>query len=78
MLAVRSWVVATLCVAAIFGARAQITDNPLPAPIVKRGLAVEVRDVARLPETRQLRPVEQDVRPPGWARLSFVRDAPDP
>ena len=77
MLAVRSWVVATLCVAAIFGARAQITDNPLPAPIVKRGLAVEVRDVARLPETRQLRPVEQDVRPTGWARVSFVRDAPD-
>ena len=59
------------------GAQAQITDNPLPAPVVKRGLAVEVRDVVRLPETRTLRPVEQDVTPTGWARVSFVRHAPD-
>ena len=58
-------------------ARAQITDNPLPAPLTKGGLAVEVRDVVRLPETRNLRPVDQDVTPTGWARVSFVRDAPD-
>lgn len=63
--------------AAAAGSRAQITDNPLPAPIVKRGLAVEVRDVVRLPETRRLRPAEQDVTPTGWARVSFVRNAPD-
>ena len=31
----------------------------------------------RLPETRNLRPVDQDVTPTGWARVSFVRDAPD-
>src|SRR5262245_8995363 len=58
-------------------AGAQITENPLPAPVVKRGLAVEIRDVARLPETRNLRPVDQDVTPTGWARVSFVRDLPD-
>ncbi|HUQ52909.1 MAG TPA: hypothetical protein VM692_11855, partial [Gammaproteobacteria bacterium] len=59
------------------GARAQITENPIKEPIVKRGLAVEVRDVVRLPETRNLRPVDQDVTPTGWARVSFVRDLPD-
>jgi hypothetical protein len=55
---------------------AQIT-NPVPAPIVKRGIAVEIRDVVRLPETRHLRPADQDVTPAGWARVSFVRDLPD-
>jgi hypothetical protein len=55
----------------------QITSNPIPAPIEKRGLAVEIRDLVRLPDTRGLRPLEQDVSPSGWARVSFVRDAPD-
>ena len=32
---------------------AQIT-NPIQAPVVKRGLSVEVRDLVRLPETRGL------------------------
>jgi hypothetical protein len=77
MVQVKSWAVGVLVLSAAVAARAQITDNPLPAPIVKRGLAVEVRDVVRLPETRNLRPVEQDVTPTGWARVSFVRDAPD-
>src|SRR5215475_10333665 len=56
---------------------AQQITNPIEAPIVKRGLAVAVRDVVRLPETRRLRPVDQDVTPTGWARPSFVRDLPD-
>jgi len=77
MFQVKSWVAAALLLSAAVGARAQITDNPLPAPIVKKGLAVEVRDVVRLPETRNLRPVDQDVTPTGWARVSFVRDLPD-
>ena len=51
--------------------------NPIPAPIVKRGLSVEIRDVVRLPDTRGLRPADQDVAPAGWARVSFVRDLPD-
>jgi hypothetical protein len=55
---------------------AQIT-NPIPAPIEKRGLMVEIRDIVRLPDTRGLRPIEQDVNPSGWARVSFVRDLPD-
>ena len=57
--------------------RAQITANPIPAPIEKRGITVELRDVVRLPETRGMRPPDQDVNPAGWARVSFVRDAPD-
>jgi hypothetical protein len=51
--------------------------NPIPAPIVKRGLSVEIREVVRLPETRGLRPADQDVMPAGWARVSYVRDLPD-
>src|SRR5215207_7079484 len=55
----------------------QITSNPIPAPIAKRGLAVEVRDLVRLPDTRGIRPADQDVAPAGWARVSYVRDLPD-
>src|SRR5262245_3009961 len=57
--------------------RAQITANPIPTPIVKRGLAVEIRNVVRLPDTRGMRPADQDVTPSGWARISYVRDLPD-
>jgi hypothetical protein len=45
---------------------AQITSNPIPEPIVKRGLAIEVKDLLRLPDTRGLRPADKDVaRPAG-------------
>ena len=56
---------------------AQITSNPIPAPIVKRGLQVEIKDLLRLPDTRGMRPIDQDVTPSGWARINFVRDLPD-
>jgi hypothetical protein len=62
---------------AVTAVTAQITRNPIPAPVEKRGLAVEIRDVVRLPDTRGLRPLTEDVNPAGWARVSFVRDAPD-
>src|SRR2546430_3358611 len=55
----------------------QITSNPIPARIEKHGLAVEVRDIVRLPDTRGLRPADQDVSPAGWARVSYVRELPD-
>src|SRR5450755_3365912 len=58
-------------------ADAPITSNPIPEPIVKRGIAVEVKDLVRLPDTRGLRPTEQDVAPAAWARVSYVRDLPD-
>src|SRR5215831_5809136 len=54
---------------------AQVKD-PLPH-IEKHGLAVEIADVVRLPDTRALRPADQDVSPSGWARVSFVRELPD-
>jgi Glucose / Sorbosone dehydrogenase len=54
-----------------------IVSPPTPAAIVKRGLAVEIRDVARLPDSRGLRPADQDVTPAGWARINYVRDLPD-
>jgi len=55
---------------------AQITD-PMPAPIEKGGLMVQIRDVVRLPKTLGLLHADQDVNPAGWARVSFVRDLPD-
>src|SRR5213594_1429039 len=55
----------------------QITSNPIPAHIEKHGLAVEIRDVVRLPDTRGIRPADQDVSPAGWARVSYVRELPD-
>ncbi len=54
-----------------------ITSNPVPEPVTKRGLAVEIRDLVRLPDTRGIRPADQDVSPAGWARVSYVRDLPD-
>ncbi len=63
--------------AAAAALHAQITSNPIPQPIEKRGIAVEIRDLVRLPDTRGLRPLTEDVNPAGWARVSFVRDAPD-
>ena len=56
---------------------AQITNNPIPAAVTKRGLEVEIKDVVRLPDTRGIRPADQDVTPAGWARIQFVRDLPD-
>src|SRR4051794_18903329 len=56
---------------------AQITSNPIPEPIVKRGLAVEIKDFVRLPDTRGLRAADQDIAPDSWARVSYVRDLPD-
>jgi Glucose / Sorbosone dehydrogenase len=56
---------------------AQITSEPIPAPIAKRALAIEIRDLVRLPDTRGMRAADQDVSPSGWARVSYVRDLPD-
>jgi hypothetical protein len=64
-------------VATVVAIRAQITSNPLPAPVEKRGLAVEIRDLVRLPDTRSMLAAGQDVNPAGWARVQFVRDLPD-
>ena len=81
----RSWTLPLLTLAALapLGANAQssapvpITENPIPDPVEKLGLAVEIRDFARLPQTLGSLPAEQDVNPPGYARVSFVVDAPD-
>lgn len=56
---------------------AQITSDPIPTRIVKRGLTVEIKDLVRLPDTRAIRPPDQDVSPSGWARINYVRDLPD-
>src|SRR5262245_44823061 len=76
----RSWIAVVILLLALVAPGpipAQITTNPLPAPIQTKGLMVEIKDVVRLPETRGMLPVDQDVNPAGWARVSFVRDLPD-
>ena len=59
-----------LAIVAAGSVSAQITSNPIPAPIEKRGLAVEIVELARLPDTRGIRPADQDVKPAGWARVA--------
>lgn len=58
-------------------ANAQITSDPIKAPVEKRGLSVRIVDVARLPYTGSYRPPEQDRNPASWARVSFVRETRD-
>src|SRR5262245_45800338 len=70
-------IVPLLAIAVAGPVEAQITSNPIPAPIEKRGLAAEIVEVARLPDTRGIRPADQDVSPAGWARVNYVRDLPD-
>jgi hypothetical protein len=67
--------VIAICAARMIAA--QTTSNPIPAAITKRGLQVEIKDLVRLPDTRNMRPADQDVTPSGWARISYVRDLPD-
>src|SRR4030088_579869 len=62
---------------AIWTAEAQITKTQIPEPIGRGGLADEVKDLVRLPDTRELRSGDQDVAPAAWARVSYVRDLPD-
>src|SRR5689334_5353759 len=69
-------VVSVVMVGALASLHGQITANPIPAPIEKRGLTVAIKDVVRLPDTRGLHP-NDDVNPSGWARVSYVRDLPD-
>ena len=58
------------------GAFAQISD-PIPGAIEKRGLRVEISELARLPDSRGRHPADNEAAPNAWARVSFVRDLPD-
>jgi hypothetical protein len=70
-------VIVSLALGAAAQAPGPITSNPIAAPIEKRGLAVEVKDLVRLPDTRGMRPADQDTNPAGRARINYVRDLPD-
>jgi hypothetical protein len=70
-------IVPLLAIQIVCAAAEPITSNPIPERIVKRGIAVEVVELARLPDTRGIRPADQDVKPAGWARINYVRDLPD-
>ena len=70
-------IISLLAVQTVYAVDMPITGNPIPEPILKRGIAVEVKDIVRLPDTHGLRPAGQDVAPDAWARVSYVRDLPD-
>ena len=70
-------VISLLVIQTVYAAADPITKNPIPERIVTRGIAVEVVELARLPDTRGIRPADQDVKPAGWARINYVRDLPD-
>ena len=61
--------IAIAIIATVVAIHAQITSNPLPAAVEKKGLAVEIRDLTRLPDTRSMLAAGQDVNPAGWARV---------
>ncbi len=61
---------------AAMGTSAQIA-NPIPEPILKQGLNVEISYLTRLPDSRGLHPAAEDVAPNAWARVSYVRDLSD-
>jgi len=56
-------------------ADAQIA-NPIPEPVTNHGLAVQIRDLVRLPSSGELDSASAR-GPVGWARVSYVRDLPD-
>ena len=63
-------IISLFAVHTVYAADVPITSNPIPEPIVKRGIAVEVKDLARLPDTHTLlahfaRPIRTFRRPPG-------------
>ena len=66
---------ATLVLGSTGTLRAQV-ENPIPDPVVTRDLAVEIREIARLPDTSELDP-SFGASPVGWAKVSYVRDLPD-
>ena len=70
-------IIPILAIGPVGAADGPITSNPIPEPIVKRGLAVEVKDLVRLPDTLEFHPGDQDVDAGTWARVSYVRDLPD-
>jgi len=70
-------IISLLAVQTVHAADGPITSNPIAYSVVKRGIAVEVKDLARLPDTRGIRHADQDVSSPGWARINYVRDLPD-
>ena len=63
-----------LLIGALGAQSGPITSNPIPAPVIKRGITVDIRDVVRLPDTRGIRPADEDVVPAGWARINYVRE----
>jgi len=49
--------------------------NSIPEPVIKKGLNVEIHEVTRLPNTRNIYPA--NMHRDGWARVNYVRELAD-
>ena len=52
-------------------------SNPIPTPIVKQGLRVQLEDVVQFPDSEASLGSKPDHRPSSRARINFFREAPD-
>src|SRR5260221_5507542 len=50
----RLLVVPVLTILMVGASQAQITSNPIPEPIMQKGIAVDIHDLVPLPDTRGL------------------------
>src|SRR5688572_16444047 len=51
--------------------------NPIPQPIVKQGLRVEIHDLVQMPSSQGTLGSKGDHTPGARARINFLRDSPD-
>lgn len=69
-----------LCCAVLFGAsplaRAQL-NNPIPQPITKQGLRVQIHDLVQMPSTQNTLGSKGDHSPSARSRINFLRESPD-
>lgn len=52
-------------------------SNPIPQPIVKQGLRVQIQDLVQMPSTQGTLGSKTDYTPGARARINFLRESPD-
>ncbi len=52
-------------------------SNPIPQPIVKQGLRVQIQDLVQMPSTQGTLGSKTDYTPGAGARINFMRESPD-
>ncbi|MCA9237371.1 MAG: PQQ-dependent sugar dehydrogenase [Planctomycetales bacterium] len=73
----RCLAIVVVCWSCIAMRAAAQLSNPIPAPIVKQGLRVELQDVVQFPDSEPTLDGKPDHRTASRARINFFREAPD-